>query len=205
MTVGGHIYGIVLNDRTELAQLAPRFEIKPYEAVPRAPVVYMKPRTAIARGPVRVSRDVTLRAAPTLGLLFARDASHCAQARALDCLGAICLALDFSRPQSDYYRPAVAQANQDGFLVLGDWDAVPLPRTIETRIDGNGAHAWSLERLARDPARLISDLSAFMTLRAGDVLLVGLPGDAPKAHAGQTLTVSAPGLPALHATLEAAA
>lgn len=202
MTIPGHIYGVVLNDKAELEALAPQFDARPYAAPPKAPVVYMKPRAAIARGPVAVHPGETLSAAPTIALLFARDAARCSTGTALDCVGAACLAIDLSLPQASYYRPAVGQKNRDGFLALGDWAPPRLPDTIETLADGRAAHSWQLGRLLRDPATLIADLSSFMTLRAGDVLLVGLPGDAPQVSAGQALTVSAPGLPSLHASLE---
>jgi 5-oxopent-3-ene-1,2,5-tricarboxylate decarboxylase / 2-hydroxyhepta-2,4-diene-1,7-dioate isomerase len=78
---------------------------------------------------------------------------------------------------------------------------VSLPETIETWIDGQHAHSWHLDRLVRGPAQLISDLAEFMTLRAGDVLLIGLPDDGPLVHAGQSLRVSADGLPVLVARL----
>jgi 5-oxopent-3-ene-1,2,5-tricarboxylate decarboxylase/2-hydroxyhepta-2,4-diene-1,7-dioate isomerase len=44
---------------------------------------------------------------------------------------------------------------------------------------------------------LIVDVSAYMTLRAGDLLLVGLPGDAPTAGVGREITVRSEGLPDL--------
>jgi len=202
MTFPGNLYGVVLNDSAERARLAPQFDQPPYNAEPSAPVVYMKPRGAIATGATRVREGESLVASPTLALLLSRDASRRTPADALDCVGAIALALDITAPQTNYYRPAVGQAIRDGFLVLGDWVA-PVPvNAISTSIDGAPAHAWSLDRLVRDPAQLIADLSAFMTLRAGDVLLIGLPGDAPTVHAGQVATVAAEGLPPLHARFE---
>ncbi|MCJ2185853.1 fumarylacetoacetate hydrolase family protein [Novosphingobium beihaiensis] len=202
MTISGHIYGVVLNDSVELNELAPQFGEKPYAAPPVAPVVYMKPRTAIARGPVRVAKDEELVASPTLALLFARDASRCSAAEALDCVGGMALAIDFALPQPDYYRPAVSRKNRDGFLALGDWAAPAPVENLSTLIDGKAAHSWGMDRLKRDPATLIADLSVFMTLRAGDVLLIGLPGDAPHVHAGQSLRVESAALPAVEARLE---
>lgn len=202
MVIAGDIYGVVLNDRQELHELTESFFDKPYLVPPVAPVVYMKPRSAVTRGPVRVKAGEVLQAASTLALLFARDAARCSESDALDCVGAACLAIDFSLPQTSYYRPAVGQKNRDGFLALGDWIPFTLPSAIDTHIDGKVVHDWPLDRLLRSPAQLIADLSAFMTLRAGDVLLVGLPGDAPHIGAGQSISVSAPGLPAIHSAIE---
>jgi len=76
-----------------------------------------------------------------------------------------------------------------------------LPGELVTFIDGIEAHRWPLARLLRQPSELIADLSTFMTLRPGDALLIGLPGDAPTARAGQTVRVEAKGLPSLTTVL----
>ena len=201
MTSSGHIYGVVLNDRAELDELSGAFREKPYAAPPQAPVVYMKPRSAIASGPVPAGQEDDIIASPTLALLFARDASRCTPAQSLDCVGAMALAIDFSLPQTDYYRPAVSGKNRDGFLVLGKWVPLAPVREISTAIDGTASHSWMLDRLHRDPATLIADLSSFMTLRAGDMVMVGLPGDAPHVRAGQSLRVTAPNMPTVTAII----
>lgn len=195
------IYGVILNDRDERATLAAVFAEKPYLAPPRAPVVYIKPGPCVSRGAVGVPAGIDdVVAAPTLALLFGRDASHAAPEDAMTCVAAICLALDVSAPQADCYRPAVVQSCRDGFLPMGDLASVALPASIETSIDGKPAHRWSLDRLVRPAPTLIAELSRFMTLRAGDMLLIGLPGDAPRVGAGCTVRVEADGLPALEAS-----
>ena len=187
MICNGHIYGVILNDSQELARLAPAFQGKPYLAPPAAPVVYMKPASTVARGTVRLKPRQPAVAAATLALLIARDATGVSPDQAMGCIGAAALAIDITYPQADYYRPAVAQRNADTFLVMGDWGSPALADRITTMIDGQVAHSWSLDRLARSPNQLIADISTFLTLRAGDVLLVGLPGDAPQVGAGVTL------------------
>lgn len=206
--ITGTVYGIALNDRLEFERLEPDFAAKPYLAAPRAPVVYIKPRNChlgdggIAVIPASV-REVVVQ--PTLLLEFSRAATRCAGADALNTLGAARLAIDLSLPITSYYRPAFAETCRDGFLPLGaatgfskDFMSVP----IITEIDGRRIHDWSFERLRRPIATLIEDLSDFMTLDAGDALLAGLPGDAPRARAGQLISVCAAGLPPLSITLE---
>lgn len=203
MTASGSIYGVVLNDRAEREGLQPQFAQKPYQAPPEAPVVYMKARQCVARGEARLPEGKSVRAGATLALLFARDACRVDAANALACVGGVALALDLSLPQENYYRPAIAQSNRDGFLQLGAFVAPVWPEEIVTRIDGVEAHRWRQDRLVRPAADLIAALSGFMTLRAGDVLLVGLPGDAPMIGAGQEALVEAAGLPALSARMKA--
>lgn len=183
-------YGVVLNDRTERAAHAKVFEAPPYNAPPQAPVVYIKPAACLTfdGAPVRLpTGETALKLSPTIALLFGRPSTE----GGLEAVAAMALALDISLPGGDYYRPDIARRCRDGFLPLGDFGPVQFPDEIVTSIDDQIVHRWSLSRLHRSPASLIADLSDFMTLRAGDLLLIGLPGDAPTAHVGQQVKVEA--------------
>ena len=207
MTIAGAIYGVILNDDAERLQLAQAFNEKPYQAPPQTPVVYIKPRgcVSVGRAAVPMPADVTeLEAAPTLALLFARDACGVDEGTAMSCVGAACLALDISIPGANYYRPAVAQRCCDGFLPLGAFAGPVGSADMVTTVDGAPVHRWSTDRLVRGIPLLIRDLAAFMTLRAGDLLLVGLPGDAPRVRAGQSVRVEAGGLPTLSTVVSGA-
>ncbi len=197
MTVAGNIYGVVLNDAAERDRLAPQLDEKPYGAAPIAPVVYMKPLASLAHGKVAVPAETGLIASTTLAALIARDTGGVAENGVAACLGGVALALDLSIPNSSYYRPAVAQKNGDSRLALGDFVAPALPLSIRLLVDGRIAHEWSLDRLIRPLETLIADLGAFLTLKAGDVLLIGLPGDAPVIGADQVLQVEADGFPSI--------
>ncbi len=198
--IAGNIYGVVLNDRPQLAQMAGDFAMPPYKAPPEAPVLYIKTRNCLASGDSDIVLDADLSRvdiAATLGLLFGRAATKIARADAFDCVAGACLALDISEPESSYYRPTVRQRCRDGFLPLGQFSAFDpeiLNASIGTAINGTATHAWSPERLARDAATLIADISSFMTLAAGDLLLIGLPHNAPRAGAGDAVHVACAGL-----------
>ena len=202
MICNGHIYGVVLNDRDELTRLAPAFHEKPYLAPPAAPVVFMKPAVTLSRGTVRLEPGRGAVAAATVALLIARDTTGVSAEDALDCVGAAAIAVDIAYGQADYYRPAIAQRNADGFLLMGEWRAPALPDRVTTFVDGKAAHEWPLDRLMRAPGQLIADISAFLTLRAGDVLLIGLPGDAPEVEAGMALRAEAAGFAPATALVE---
>lgn len=201
MIPSGHIYGVALNDRTERERLADAFDQPPYGKPPRAPILYMKPSASLARGPVRVPAGTDIVAAPTIALLFARDACKVKADRVPDHLGAACLALDLSLPEPSYYRPAVARKNGDGFLVLGDAGLPELPAEIRTGVNGAPAHRWTLDRLWLPVAALVEEVTAFLTLRAGDMLLIGLPGDAPTLAPGSTVRVEAEGFAPLETSI----
>lgn len=202
MSFAGHIYGVILNDREERAQLESRFSDKPYAAPPKAPVIFMKPRSALTAYRVSVGPGKQMVASPTVALLFGRDASRVGSADVSQCIAAMALAVDFSLPQVNYYRPSVSERSGDETLLLGSFAAPVLPPRITTFIDDREVHSWSLDRLVRPVDELVSDLSAFLTLKAGDILLIGLPGDAPVTAAGQAIRVEAEGLPGTEASMK---
>jgi 5-oxopent-3-ene-1,2,5-tricarboxylate decarboxylase/2-hydroxyhepta-2,4-diene-1,7-dioate isomerase len=58
--------------------------------------------------------------------------------------------------------------------------------------------------LMRPVARLIAQITDFMTLEPGDVLLVGVPENMPRARAGDQMTVEIDGVGRVTNTLRAA-
>lgn len=196
--IGGTIYGTVLNDAREREQLAGAFNAPPYRAPPAAPVLYIKPRGCLAPsgGQLEPEGLPEITAAATIGLIFARDTVGVSARRALDNVAEAALVLDLAEPRANYYRPAVRQRCRDGFLRSGT--AIPFhPRLLDgeilTQVDGVDAHRWSAAQLVRDPAHLIADISTFMTLAAGDMLLIGLAHDAPRIRPGQRAEAMASG------------
>ncbi|HET9207971.1 MAG TPA: fumarylacetoacetate hydrolase family protein, partial [Burkholderiaceae bacterium] len=57
----------------------------------------------------------------------------------------------------------------------------------------------------RPLARLLADITDFMTLSAGDIVLLGTSHGAPTARAGQRIAIEIDGLGRLEHTLAAAA
>ena len=195
--ISGSVYGVALNDRREREIRADTFEASPYVKGPQAPILYIKPRTCLALGGATVSipPDLdTLVAAPTVALLFGNRPGVPVAAA---------LAIDVSEASDSYYRPAIRQKSRDGFLPMGEFAALPLltdQDEIATSIGNEQVHCWRLGRLHLDPRMLIAELSTFMTLADGDVLLIGLPGDAPRIVAGQSIRVEGLGLPPVTAS-----
>lgn len=189
----GTAYGVILNDRDERAELAGAFAAPPYGAPPVAPVLYIKPRGTFAfdDAPVTIPAGLaSLTAAATIALVLGTDGTI-AGAR---------LALDVSEPHASYFRPAVRERCRDGFLPLGAAGACPGDQAvIVTSINGAQAHSWSLERLVRPVVALVAEIADFMTFAPGDLLMVGLAGDAPTVVAGDRVEARCDGLPTLSA------
>jgi 5-oxopent-3-ene-1,2,5-tricarboxylate decarboxylase/2-hydroxyhepta-2,4-diene-1,7-dioate isomerase len=76
-----------------------------------------------------------------------------------------------------------------------------LGRSLCTEIGGKQVKEWSLSKLVRNAATLIADITAFMTLSAGDLLLVGLPASSPRARAGERIQITSDGFSPLHVSL----
>jgi 5-oxopent-3-ene-1,2,5-tricarboxylate decarboxylase/2-hydroxyhepta-2,4-diene-1,7-dioate isomerase len=205
--IAGTVYGVALNDREQQRRLAAAFREPPYGKAPQRPVLYIKPRNCVvgSGGSVPLPPDLgQVEISATLGLLIGRDARRVTQTAALDCVAGVCLAIDLSETQGGYYRPPIRQRCRDGFLPLGmsvPFAANLLQSDVETIVNDTRAHVWSLQRLVRDAASLIADITVFMTLAAGDLLLVGLPGDAPQAGAGDRIVIRAKSLPDLSVQL----
>lgn len=205
--IAGTVYGVALNDREQHLRLAPLFKEPPYKTPPQRPVLYIKPRNCLREdgGSVPLSPDLSqVEVAATLGLLIGRDACRVTAETALTHVAGICLALDVAEPSDGYYRPPLRQRCRDGFLPLGalaGFDPGLLNGDIETLVNDAPAHVWSPRRLLRNAASLIADVSAFMTVAAGDLLLIGLAHDVPRAGAGDRITVRAEFLPELSAQL----
>jgi 5-oxopent-3-ene-1,2,5-tricarboxylate decarboxylase/2-hydroxyhepta-2,4-diene-1,7-dioate isomerase len=72
--------------------------------------------------------------------------------------------------------------------------ADPDSLTIRTYVDRVLVQEASTADLVRSVARLLSDVTDFMTLRPGDVLAVGVARPAPRVRAGQTVDIEIDGL-----------
>ena len=131
----------------------------------------------------------------TLAVVLGRTARRVTEASALSYIGGYAIANDVSIPEDSYYRPAIVQRCQDGFCPMSE----PKPAeeltlsadSLAIRIFVNEhlameAHTSSLRRSI---ARLLADITEFMTLYADDVLLVGEPPAAPLAKIGDVVRV----------------
>lgn len=205
--IRGTVYGVVLNDRASLQKIG-SLEEAPYKGAPKTPALYIKPANTRAEcGAVVRLPDLekSVEVAATVGLVMGRAAGRLGPDDALDAVGGLVLAADLSLPHASYYRPAIREKCFDGSLPLGTVQPlVPLHKVVLTTvIDGELVEERSLTDLVREPARLLADVTEFMTLAAGDVLLVGVTYQAPRARPGSRVTISATGLGSLDFSIAA--
>ena len=202
----GTVYGVLLNSRDEWAAWAPQMSAPPYQAAPRAPVLYVKTAntwSACGSAIALPARAPQVEIGASLGLVIGAAAHQVRAGQALAHVAAYILLNDLSLPHASLYRPPVKYKNLDGFLGIGPCLAEPAavgdPARVrlEVRIDGALRQTVDCAQMLRPAAQLIADVSEFMTLRRGDVLLLGLGAQRPLARAGQRIEIHAPGLPAL--------
>jgi 5-oxopent-3-ene-1,2,5-tricarboxylate decarboxylase / 2-hydroxyhepta-2,4-diene-1,7-dioate isomerase len=74
--------------------------------------------------------------------------------------------------------------------------AVPDPDKLHVKVfvDGELRQSASTSELVRPVARLLADVTDFMTLSPGDVLAVGAAAPAPRVRAGQKVAIEIDGV-----------
>jgi 5-oxopent-3-ene-1,2,5-tricarboxylate decarboxylase/2-hydroxyhepta-2,4-diene-1,7-dioate isomerase len=201
--LSGTVYGALLNHRTALQALGDAIHRPPYNRAPQAPVLYLKPRNTLAAhgAPVAVPPGVAeLEIGASLGVVIGRPACRLSEDRALEFVAGYLIVNDVSVPHLPYYRPSIPFKARDGFCPLGPRVVAraalsnPDALTIRVFIDGELRQTAVTAELVRPVAKLLADVTDFMTLLPGDVVAVGVASPAPRIRAGQRARVEVDGL-----------
>jgi 5-oxopent-3-ene-1,2,5-tricarboxylate decarboxylase/2-hydroxyhepta-2,4-diene-1,7-dioate isomerase len=198
----GTVYGTLLNFRGALAALGDSVNQPPLKAPPKAPILYIKPRNTFAADGDAVSLPDGVEAlefGASLALVIGRTACRLAERDALDAVAGYAIANDVSVPHQPYYRPSLRFKCRDGFCPIGaavPRSAVPDPDAlaITVEVDGEIVQRAHTSALIRPVAKLLADVTEFMTLSRGDLLLIGVPEGAPRLRAGQRATIRIEGV-----------
>ena len=198
--LSGRVYGTLMNHSSALQVLGEAASAAPYKAAPQAPILYIKPRNTLT-GPVVVPDDVEeLEVGACLGVVMGRTACAVSEESALEYVAGYLIVNDVSVPHSVYYRPCVRFKARDGFCPMGPAvvprAAVPNPDNLRIKVfvDGDLRQSATTRELVRPVARLLADVTDFMTLSPGDVLAVGAAAPAPRARAGQKVAIEIDGV-----------
>jgi 5-oxopent-3-ene-1,2,5-tricarboxylate decarboxylase / 2-hydroxyhepta-2,4-diene-1,7-dioate isomerase len=195
----------LLNWPQDLAALGDTVHAPPYKAPPRAPVLYLKPRNTWCEDgdAIVVPAGVpALRVGATLGAVIGRSACRVRTDDALDFVAGWVVVNDLAIPHASYHRPALRERCRDGFCPISApvrRDALAAPDAAHwwVSIDGQLVEEGRTAGLARPFARLLADVTEFMTLHAGDTLLLGSSELGPLVRAGQTARVTFDGVGSL--------
>jgi len=209
----GTLYGVVLNDQSSIERMGAGLREAPYKAEPKAPILYIKPaNTRSESGATIILPPAADRVeiGATLGVIIGRPAYRLSLDDAAQAVAGYLPVADLSLPHSSYYRPAIREKCFDGSCVLGapvpaQHVADPSALVLRTRINGAHAQDFPLSSLLRKVPELLHDVTEFMTLSTGDVLLVGVLWQAATARAGDRVEVEAEGLGQIAFTIGAQA
>lgn len=210
--LSGVVYGTLLNHQGALALLGDKVHLPPYKAPPKAPVLYLKPRNTLAAAgaDVVVPADVGgYEIGASLGLVIGRTACRLTLVDALDHVAGYTLVADLSVPHDSFYRPSLKFKVRDGSCLIGPRvvarEAVPDPDDVmlTLSLDDVVVSTASTSGMQRGVARLLVDVTDFMTLRPGDVLMLGVAHGAPRARPGQHFAIEAGNLGRLEGRLVA--
>lgn len=196
----GTVYGTLLNFRAEVEALAPQMNQPPYKTPPKAPVLYVKTANtwsahgAVITVPARVPEVET---GATIAMVMGVAGT----------VAGYVLMNDLSIPHASFFRPPVKFKCIDGFLGIGE-RLVPASEAgdpsgfmLEVRINGELKQTVNFNNLVRGAARLLIDVGEFMTLRPGDVLMLGCDAGRPLAKVRDHIDITAPGFGVLSNTL----
>lgn len=196
--VEGTIYGTMFNYKEQLEQLKDTFLNKPYNEPPKRPVLYIKPRNTVNAHmqEITIPQEVDqVGINGTLGVVISKDATNVAEELAMEYIDGYTIVNDITVPHTSFHRPAIKNKARDGFCPIGPWivqkNDIPDPGQlmIRTFINDELVQTQPLNDLNRSIPQLLSDVTEYMTLSKGDVLLVGIPLHAPLAVPGDTVRV----------------
>lgn len=195
-SMDGNIFGIALNYKCLYEKLQAQFNEKPYINEPKKPVLFIKtPNTRNQSGQhVVKQKDDILQAGPTLGIVIGKSTSRVSENDALDHVAGFVTVNELSLPEDSYYRPAIKAKCQDGFCVLGTpvaKEAVTDLNNLELRVYVNGElkQQGTTANWIRTPAQIIEQISEYMPLNEGDIILTGTPLGRVDLQAGDEVRV----------------
>jgi 5-oxopent-3-ene-1,2,5-tricarboxylate decarboxylase / 2-hydroxyhepta-2,4-diene-1,7-dioate isomerase len=200
----GTVYGTLMNFRGELDALGDAMKQPPYKAPPQAPVLYVKPANTWTEngGSIAVPagvQEVAVGATVAMVMKSARE------------VAGYVLMNDLTLPHESFFRPPVKFNCLDGFLGIGDRIRArneagdPAVFKLEVRINGELKQTVRFSQLVRPADKLLADVSEFMTLGEGDMLMLGCDVGRPLARVGDRIEIKMPALGTLTNSLVAEA
>ncbi len=203
------VYGSLMHHRAELTALGDAVNLPPYNAPPRASVLYIKPANTFSRFDASVplpAGHAQLRARACLGLFLKKkwslagiDYAQSAIDLVANDVCEVSLLCDFTVPHASFHRPPVKFNAFDGSLGVPpssfSANSVDLQAlAIETWINGACQHRYGSADWLCTALEQLQTVGEFIAFEAGDVLMMGCPPDAPHVQAGDVVEVRMNGL-----------
>lgn len=208
----GTIFGVALNYHSLFDSKLAEFGEAPYKAPPTKPVLFIKTANTRNRHQGTVTFPAScdrLQPGPAIGVVIGRKASRVSKDDALSYVAGLTIVNEFSLPEDSYYRPAVKAKCRDGFCPMGpelvELAGVTDPDQLVVKLFVNGElrQEGNTSDWVRSIPELLVDITEFMTLNEGDVLITGTPGGRVDVKPGDQVVVEVSGLGSLTNTIVA--
>ncbi|EIT84338.1 4-hydroxyphenylacetate degradation bifunctional isomerase/decarboxylase subunit HpaG2 [Fictibacillus macauensis ZFHKF-1] len=202
--IPGTIFALGLNYADHASELA-------FQA-PKEPLVFLKgPNTLIGHNSsTRRPGDVSyMHYECELAVVIGKSGKDIAKEEAYDYVAGYSVANDYAFRDylENYYRPNLRVKNRDGCTPLGPWlvdasdVADPMNLAITTYVNGVKTQEGNTRDMIFTIADLISYLSSFLTLQAGDLILTGTPHGTVDTAVGDEVVTEIEGIGRLKNTV----
>lgn len=196
--ITGTVYGTLLNFQGQLDLMEKEVHDKPYQAPPKKQIMYIKPANTVNshNRAVAIPRgENVVQVGAALGIVFGKTVTNVSEENVMEYIAGYTVVNDVSIPHESFYRPDIKNKVRDGFCPIGPWivdrDTVKDPDnvTLSVHVNGKLVQENSTKNLVRSITQLVSEVTDFMTLYKGDILLAGVPENAPLVKKGDTVRI----------------
>lgn len=196
INMDGNVFGIALNYKCLYENLQAQFNEKPYVNEPKKPVLFIKtPNTRNSSGnPVVKKKGETLQAGPSVGIVIGKSTTRVSKSDAFAHIAGYVVVNELSLPEESYYRPAIKAKCQDGFCVVGTPVAASEVShlsnlSLKVFVNGELKQEGTTANWIRTPEQIIEEISEYMPLNAGDIILTGTPFGRVDLNAGDEVRI----------------
>ncbi len=170
---------------------------EPHNKPPLFPVLYIKPVNTWRKSgePIILPAGIQeIEIGATLGIVIGKTAVQIEEAAAFSYIQGYLIANDVTIAHEKILRPPIKQKCRDSFCPMSEVVVAsdiknPNDFHISIYINDELKLQNSTKNLVRPIAKLLADITKFMTLNEGDVVLVGTPENLPLVQAGDKVSI----------------
>lgn len=190
------VYGCLMHHAAEHERMGEAMQAKPYEAAPKAPVLYLKPSNTFSAHAAHIplpqgTPSIQVRAC--LGVFLKQNEQLAGIEYAQNAIELIVnVFADYSLPQPNFFRPPVKFNALDGSLGLPS-ECYSIPADVlsqlrmETWVNGACAYSYHSKDWLQSAPDMFASVSEFIAWERGDVLLMGAPSEGVSVKAGDEI------------------
>ncbi len=220
VTTGGRTYDLDDPDVATLAPCEPNKLVcvgRNYAAhadehdadVPDRPLLFLKPPSAVATpgATVRLPPEKTIEHETELAVVIGEQARAIGTSEARDVIAGYTCANDLSnrtdqRREQNWVRGKAFDGSAPLGPCLADPTHVPADASVRCLVNGEERQHGSRDELVFDVPTLLAEITSYLTLQPGDVVLTGTPAGVAPLEDGDTVSCDVEGVGQLTTTVE---